>query len=63
MNGKWDIIPVWLATPFATAILTWCITGGNVYLASGGFIGMALVAAGRIVWLVIRARTNAHGQR
>lgn len=63
MNSKWDTIPVWLGVPFASGILTWCITGGNVYIASGTCIGMALVAAGRIVWLVIKARTNAHGQR
>lgn len=63
MNGKWDTIPVWLGVPFASGILAWCITGGNAYIASGTFAGAGFVAASRIVWLVIKARTNAHGQR
>lgn len=62
MNGKWDTIPVLVGVPFASGILSWCIAR-NVYLAGGTFIGMALVAAGRIVWLVVKARTNAHGRR
>lgn len=63
MNSKWDIIPVWLAAPFASAIITWFITGGNAHVASGTFVGVAIVAAGRIVWLAIKARTDPHGQR
>ncbi|MGB6986429.1 MAG: hypothetical protein WBD74_10695 [Candidatus Aquilonibacter sp.] len=63
MNGKWDIIPVWLGVPFASGILAWCIAGGNVYIATGTFAGVAFVAAGRIVWLLMKARTNAHGPR
>jgi len=58
MNGKWDTIPVWLGVPFASAVLTWCITR-NVYIALGNFIGVGLVAVGRIVWLLVEARTNA----
>ncbi|MGA7571993.1 MAG: hypothetical protein WBG27_02840 [Candidatus Aquilonibacter sp.] len=63
MNGKWDTIPVWLGVPFASGILTWCITGGNAYIASGTFVGTALFAVGRIVRLHIKARANAHGRQ
>jgi hypothetical protein len=60
VNGKWDIIPVWLAAPFISGVLAWLITS-SVYIASGTFIGMALVAVCRIVW-IIKTRTNARGQ-
>jgi hypothetical protein len=46
---------LWLVTPFTTFIAVWLITG-NLYGASGGFVGTAFVSVFYIVREVAKGR-------